>query len=80
MCALTRDRAKARALLQEQFTHEQRATMGSLVSLAGSLAFAATVLAIGALADRWGVVPALLAVQVMKAVPLILYGSLYRRG
>jgi MFS family permease len=59
-------------LLQREFTDRERATMGSLASLLGSVLYALVALGAGLLADRWGIVPALLAIQavVLIALPL----------
>ena len=54
-------------LLQREFTDEQRATMGSFNSFGGSMAFAIFSFLLGALADRIGVIPALITV--------VLYGE-----
>ncbi|MDP4505292.1 MFS transporter [Nonomuraea turcica] len=59
-------------LLQREFTDRERATMGSLASLLGSVLYALVALGAGLMADRWGIVPALLAIQavVLIALPL----------
>ncbi|WP_436761427.1 MFS transporter [Streptosporangium sp. V21-05] len=59
-------------LLQREFTDRERATMGSLASLLGSVLYALVALGAGLVADRWGIVPALLAIQavVLVALPL----------
>lgn len=59
-------------LLQRGFTDRERATMGSLASLLGSMLYALVALGAGLVADRWGIVPALLAIQavVLFALPL----------
>ncbi|MER6170889.1 MFS transporter [Streptosporangium sp. NPDC001681] len=59
-------------LLQREFTDRERATMGSLASLLGSVLYALVALGAGLVADRWGIVPALLAIQavVLIALPL----------
>ena len=41
-------------LLQNEFTHEQRATMGSLNSLFGSIFFSIFAIFLGILADKFG--------------------------
>jgi len=60
-------------LLQREFTDEQRATMGSLNSFAGSITFAVFSFLLGALADRIGVVPALLVASGLLLIPNGLY-------
>ncbi|WHT16245.1 MFS transporter [Crossiella sp. CA-258035] len=59
-------------LLQREFTDRERATMGSLASLLGSVLYALVALGAGLLADRWGIVVALLGIQavVLIALPL----------
>ena len=59
-------------LLQREFTDRERATMGSLASLLGSVLYALVALGAGLVADRWGIVAALLAIQavVLIALPL----------
>jgi MFS family permease len=59
-------------LLQREFTDRERATMGSLGSLLGSALYALVAVAAGLVADRWGIVPALLGIQavVLVALPL----------
>jgi MFS family permease len=59
-------------LLQREFTDRERATMGSLASLLGSVLYALVALGAGLVADRWGIVEALLAIQavVLIALPL----------
>lgn len=59
-------------LLQREFTDRERATMGSLASLLGSVLYALVALGAGLVADLWGIVAALLAIQavVLIALPL----------
>jgi MFS family permease len=59
-------------LLQREFSDRERATMGSLASLLGSVFYALVALGAGLVADRWGIVAALLAIQavVLIALPL----------
>nr|WP_269128763.1 MFS transporter [Nonomuraea sp. K271] len=59
-------------LLQREFTDRERATMGSLASLLGSALYALVALGAGVVADRWGIVAALLGIQavVLIALPL----------
>ncbi len=60
-------------LMQRVFTPDQRATLGSLVALGGSLMFAAVSVLIGALADRWGLIPVLVAAQAVQLIPVWLW-------
>ncbi|QUQ67126.1 MFS transporter [Kutzneria sp. CA-103260] len=57
-------------LLQREFTDRERATMGSLASLLGSVLYALVALGAGLVADRWGIVPALLAIQAVALIAL----------
>jgi hypothetical protein len=66
-------------LMQREFTDEQRATMGSLTSLGGGIVFAVFSLFLGALADRIGVIGALMIASVLLIIPMILYWSGLRR-
>ncbi|MBP2328433.1 MFS family permease [Kibdelosporangium banguiense] len=57
-------------LLQREFTDRERATMGSLASLLGSALYALVALGAGLVADRWGIVAALLAIQAVALIAL----------
>ncbi|WP_281286704.1 MFS transporter [Catellatospora sichuanensis] len=57
-------------LLQREFTDRERATMGSLASLLGSVLYAVAALGAGLVADRWGIVAALLAIQAVALIAL----------
>ncbi|MEV4708447.1 MFS transporter [Actinoplanes sp. NPDC049316] len=59
-------------VLQREFTDRERATMGSLASLLGSVLYGVVALGAGLVADRWGIVAALLTIQavVLIALPL----------
>lgn len=57
-------------LMQREFTTEQRATLGSVVSLGASVAFGVVSVLIGLLADRLGLVTILLLAQVVQLIPL----------
>lgn len=61
------------SLIQHEFSDEQRATMGSLNSFAGSIAFAVFSFLLGGLADRIGIVPALVCALVLSMVPTVMY-------
>lgn len=67
-----------RTLLQQEFTDEQRATMGSLISLLGSLVLAVGLVCEGVVADATSAAVSLLAAQVVLLVPLVIYISLMR--
>ncbi len=65
-------------LIQQEFSDEQRATMGSLNSLAGSFVFALLSFLLGALADSIGVIPALVIAALLSLVPMLLYWRVLR--
>jgi MFS family permease len=67
-------------LMQREFTDEQRATMGSLNSFAGSLVFAVFSFFLGALADHIGPVYALAVTTLLSVIPMLLYASALRRA
>lgn len=60
-------------LMQKEFSDEQRATMGSLNSFAGSFVFAVFSFLLGALADRIGVIPALVTAALLSLIPMMFY-------
>lgn len=66
------------SLMQKEFSSKQRATMGSMVSLGGSLGTAIMTIMIGVLADWLSPVKALLIMQIPQTIPLIIYGFLWR--
>lgn len=66
------------SLYQKEFTDAQRATMGSLTSLASSLFFGVGAYLLGVLADTVGLRFAMLTGQVLSVIVLILYWRLYR--
>jgi len=65
-------------LFQKEFTSTQRATMGSLNSLFGSIAFALVSFFLGLFADRFGPIKALLIVQVCMAAIIGIYWKLFK--
>lgn len=66
-------------LRQKEFTDEQRATMGSLVSLGGSLTNAFGALAIGIVADKFGIIAAIISTQLtLLILQNILYLKVYK--
>lgn len=69
----------SRSLLHQEFSDKQRATMGSLNTLAGTLLFSVFALIIGRIADIIGPIRTLLIVEVcMISVPLI-YWNLFKK-
>lgn len=65
-------------LLQKEFTHEQRATMGSLNSFLGSLFFGFTALFIGYIADNLSPAKAFLVFQVLSLSTLWIYWKIFK--
>lgn len=66
------------SLMQNEFSNEQRATMGSLNSLAGSLFFGIASIALGLWADKVGPMYALLTAQLLLAPIFFLYWRLFK--
>lgn len=60
-------------LLQKEFTENQRATMGSLNSLATSISFGIFSLGVGLLADKIGGAKALIMINIIQFIPIFLY-------
>lgn len=65
-------------LLQQEFSADERATMGSLTSLFGSLGLAVTGFFIGYIADIYGPVKALLVIQILLFIPLWFYNRIFK--
>jgi MFS family permease len=65
-------------LLQREFTDAQRATMGSFNSFGGSIVFSIFSFLLGALADRIGVIPALITAVAVSIVPTVMYWKVLR--
>lgn len=65
------------SLQQAEFTHAQRATLGSLSSLFGSIAFSASVVVLGFLADRIGPATALVIAHLSILSILFLYREFF---
>ncbi len=61
------------SLLQKEYKQEQRATMGSLNSLAGSVLFAIVSILLGTIADALNPAKALLIMQFFTATTIIFY-------
>lgn len=66
------------ALMQHEFTHGQRATMGSLNSFAGSLFFGIVAFSLGFVADQLTPARALLILQAFMLANLFVYWKLFR--
>ncbi len=67
-------------LLQREFIHQQRATLGSLDSLVGSVGLAASSVAIGVVADRIGPRNVLLLAQVLLLPVIAIYWRIFRHN
>jgi MFS family permease len=61
------------ALMQEEFTDEERATMGSIVSLFGSIILSLISIAVGYIADKLTVRNSLLVIQLFMLLPIPIY-------
>ncbi len=64
-------------LMQHEFTHQQRATMGSLDALVGSIGLAVISIAIGFVADRIGPRNVLLLAQVLLLPVIAIYWRIF---
>lgn len=64
-------------LLQKEFTQKQRATMGSLNSLIGSIAFGIFSVFFGFLGDKIGVRNSLLIAAIILIFPLFIYRKIF---
>ncbi|SHJ52770.1 MFS transporter [Thermoclostridium caenicola] len=63
---------------QKLFTDRHRASMGSIKSFAGSLVYALLAVVIGGVADRFGVIAALVSFQIFGVVSLAIYMNLFK--
>lgn len=66
-------------LMQEEFTDHQRATMGSINSFAGNIAFALFSVLLGRLGDLAGITNALIISQILLLIPLYFYAKSFRQ-
>lgn len=66
-------------LLHKEFTDKQRATMGSLNSFAGSLAFAIVMFGVGLVADQVGPAMTILILAVASLSVVAIYGNLFKK-
>jgi MFS family permease len=66
------------SLMQHEFTDEQRATMGSISAFAGSIVFAVFSTFLGAFADRFGVIAALVLATLIAFIRLPLFFYIFR--
>jgi MFS family permease len=68
------------SLFQKHFTNKQRATMGSLNSLASSLFFGLFALAFGHIADKLNPSRAMIVGEILLFSVIIIYLNIYRRS
>jgi len=66
-------------MMQQEFTDEQRATMGSVVSFVGSLVFAIAALCFGLISDNFGLIPAMIFGMFASVSALPVYIRLFRK-
>lgn len=66
-------------LLQKEFSDEQRATMGSVASVVGSIVYALVAFGIGIISDRFGLAAGVGFGVAVSAVSLPIYMWLFRR-
>jgi MFS family permease len=67
-----------RSLMQKEFTDKQRATMGSLNSLLGSLLFAVVAFLVGLVADSIGPAKTILMLGVASISVVLIYWNLFK--
>ena len=67
------------SLLQKEFTERQRATMGSINSLAGSIAFGIASFVLGSMADSFGTTKALIFTHILLLTPLFFYWKVFKQ-
>lgn len=65
-------------LMQNEFSDHQRATMGSLNSVGGSIGFAIMSLVLGGLADSFGPAKALIILTILSLPIIYLYWLIFR--
>lgn len=65
------------SLLQKEFTHAQRATMGSINTLVGNLAFGVFSVVLGVFADWYGARTALIVINIALFAPLFFYRKIF---
>ncbi len=68
------------SLMQKEFTENQRATMGSLNSLAGSLFFAVVFFGIGLMADKLAPAQALIIMELLMMTNVYIYWKLFKNS
>jgi MFS family permease len=68
------------SLMQKEFRPQQRATMGSLNSLAGSIFFGIVAFSLGFVADKVTPARAFMTLQVLQLINLWFYIKLFKKG
>lgn len=63
----------ANSLMQKEFSQSQRATMASLSSFFGSIAFGVSAVALGYVGDLFGPATALILINLLQVVPIVFY-------
>lgn len=66
------------SLMQKEYADEQRATLASLQSFAGSIFFAVIAFFLGLVADRTSVITAFLILQVFQSMNYFIYRRMFR--
>ena len=67
-------------LMQKEFTDEQRATLGSLNSFLGNLAFGIFAIILGSVADKFGPTQALLFAYILSIPTLLISWTLFKEN
>lgn len=66
------------SLMQKEFKHEQRATMGSLDSFAGSIVFGVVAFCLGLIADKLSPAIAIISIQLFLAINIVIFYKLFK--
>lgn len=66
-------------LLHKEFTNKQRATMGSINALGGSLFFSIFAFIMGTVADHFGLIKTLLLIEVLSVFTILIYWNLFKK-
>lgn len=67
------------AAMQAEFSDDERATLGSIVSLLGSIMLALVSIFVGYLADQFSVNESLIVIQLFMFLPLVIYWRVFWR-
>jgi len=71
--------ASSKTLIQERFTDQQRATMGSLNAFVSGIVFAVFAYLLGKFADAHGPAMAILLANIIALPNILLYWSVYKK-